>query len=218
MNQEIDNEFETIDSDDATKSKAANHPTLGDAPHVETDNEKAIRESAQFMADTMKGFTKMFCDDNGMLIDLTDKAGREYDRNFMLHVQARIDKALDRLGDNLTEHCKAEFLPEDKQTMESLNRNFSTTRYWVFGSCFIGALFTILGITLCIHSCGEQNVMEQQLKEQTEIANFGNFIKNRYPETYKDWKDATSEQKPKKSNRGSDNETTKSREYGQERN
>lgn len=191
MNQEIDNEFETIDSDDATKSKAANHPTLGDAPHVETDNEKAIRESAQFMADTMKGFTKMLCDDNGMLIDLTDKAGREYDRNFMLHVQARIDKALDRLGDNLTEHCKAEFLPEDKQTMESLNRNFATTRYWVFGSCFIGAAFLILGLALCIHSVTEKNGMRKKCSEQATMAAFGSYVSERSPLMFQAWQNGT---------------------------
>lgn len=192
MRDNIDNEFETIGSDDAAKSNAANHPTLGDASNVATDSEKVIRECAQFMADTMKGFTKMLTDQDGMLIDLTDKAGRKYDRDFMLRVQSRIDQTLERIRENLEEHCKAEFLSEDRKTMVQLNTNFANARSWVLGTCFLGAFLCVVGLVMCFNSFSRVSEMEKQLelrsKEQTEIAAFGSYAKEIAPNAYKGWK------------------------------
>jgi len=188
MKKDIDNEFETISSDDAANNKTERHPSIGDAPHMVTDKEmEAISESFRFIADTMKGFTKVFCDDDGMLIDLTDKKGREYDRNFLLNAQVRIDEALESTGNNLKEHCKAEFLPEDKETMVKLNKNFADTRYWVFGSCFLGAAFLIAGLAFCIYSANKVSEMEKKCSEQATMAAFGNYCSKLSPNTYQSW-------------------------------
>lgn len=207
MRDNIDNEFETIGSDDAAKNNAAKHPTLGDASNVATDSEKVIRVCAQFMADTMKGFTKMFTDQDGMLIDLTDKAGRRYDRDFMLRVQSRIDQALERIRENLEEHCKAEFLPEDRKTMVQLNTNFANARSWVLGTCFLGAFLCVLGLFMLFNTIDTRNDMGNRCDELSSMAAFGSYCRQIAPDTYIEWQDAVkARQTPGKSNRSPQSE------------
>lgn len=192
----INNEFddsETLNTENATNKNVAQHPTIDDTTHMVTDAEmETITNSVQFMADVYKGFTKMFCDDDGILIDLTDKAGRERDRQFMLSLQSRLDASIQRMEQDMQRHYTAEFLPKDRKMFETVNANFQNARSWVLGTCFIGAVIFIAGIFLCFNSFSRESEMEKQLEqlrnEQTEIAAFGSYVKEKAPNVYKGWK------------------------------
>lgn len=147
------------------------------------------------MADAYKGFTKMFCDEDGFLIDLTDKAGRDRDRQFMLSLQSRLDASVQRIEQDMQRHYTAELQPKDAQRFETLNKNFEISRYWVFGSCFLGAAFLILGLFLCIHASNEKNEMEEKYKELSTMAAFGNYINECAPRTFRAWQNATTEKR-----------------------
>lgn len=202
----IDTEFddsETSGSESAETKNKAQHPTIGDAPHVVTDEEmETITKSTQFMADAYKGFTKMFCDDDGFLIDFSDKPGRERDRQFMLSLQSRLDACVQRIEQDMQRHYTAELQPREVQLLETLNRNFDISRYWVFGSCFLGAAFLIMGLILCIHANNEKNEMEERYKELSTMAAFGSYVSERVPRTFRAWQDAAmARQDSVKSNR-----------------
>lgn len=189
--EDFDNEFdntETLSSESGETTKTTVHPTIDDAPHVVTAKElETISGSVKFLAGVCKGFTKMFCDDDGMLIDLTDKAGQKQMRELMLNVCARTEKAQAEIESSLRQHYTAEFQPEDKKLLQSLSKNFRDTRYWVFGSCLVGALFLTIGLVLSIKSSFQIKQMEEQQRQQAEMVSFGSYVKDHAPKVYTEW-------------------------------
>lgn len=194
-NNEFD-DSETLDWEGSTNKDMTQHPTIGDAPHVVTDKEiETITKSTQLMADVFKAFTKMLCDDDGFLIDISDKKGRERDHQFMLSLQSRMDASMQRIEQDMQRHYTAELQPKDAQRFETLNRNFNITRYWMFGSCFLGAAFLILGLFLCAHASSEKDEMEEKYNELSSMADFGSYVSKRAPITFQAWQNATPERR-----------------------
>ena len=196
---EIDNEYEnpeTLSEEDGLGDAKPKHPTMDDLPHVITNKElKVIKESVLFMTDTMKSFTKMFCDDDGVIIDFTDKAGQKRNREFMVGVQTKVNKTLERIENDMDEHYSAQFVPEDKELLVQLIKKFRNIWYWVFGSCFIGALFFILGMLITFKAEDKSDQLKVWYEKQADMAAFGYYVKESVPRNYRIWKSESLEYK-----------------------
>lgn len=201
---DFDSEYqepETLTNNGTLSSQVQRHETLDDAPHVITDSEmKTFMNCADVVSGSVKGFTKAFMDDEGMLIDLTDKAGRKRTEDILLGVEARIDQKLAK-DEAVAEEMKqtaekpviAELKPEDRDVIVKNNKHHENDRYWTFGSCFIGALMFIAGMLFISEAQSRIGKMNEWYNKQSDMIGFGYYISDGLPRTFRNWEHETQE-------------------------
>lgn len=141
--------------------------------------EAAVKQLTYFV----KSFQQSYLNQDGIPIDLADKDGRAQDRQFMLEVQKKIDKAIKALPKS----SRAEFVPEDKAELTKLNRNFKIAFYWVVTWLVVASIFTGIAISNIISYTHRSHELEQWYHHVGNDVTFSEDIRQQNPGLYELW-------------------------------
>lgn len=183
------NDFESSNTlDDKQTMENASHPTLNDEAGIMSQEDmKEIRAAVQLIGGYTEGFASAFLNNDGYLVDVSDKAGRARDRRFVLGVQSNIKDAIAEMNKRTEKLCRAHFAEEDKAQLEKLNGHFRYAFRWLFGACLVASLFFITGIVMMVKAHSYKNDVEQWYATSYNAINFGEFIREHDPSLYELW-------------------------------
>lgn len=154
-----------------------------------------VRDAVKIIAGLNKGFSRAFLDQEGMLKDIADKAGREKDREYNLLIQAETLKLVKDFRQGVTDFanraaqpCEAVLAEEDRKEVKETNGFFHKSFYYFLGWMALASVVLTIGICLINSAMNKSSDLEDWYRQEAETAAFGHFVKKNSPVTYDVWK------------------------------
>lgn len=159
-----------------------------------------LSENAKIATDTIESIGNVILMPDGKIVDFSDKEGRaslkehiaantksaEELREIILNVVPGIKKSIPI-------SVEAKLSDEDQKRFDK----FQNTIIW---SIIVAAIIGLFLGLLMLMAVNKNIQASQRYKEQSEVIDFGNFIKKRHPENFQQWKAAVEQVKTKRQN------------------
>jgi hypothetical protein len=158
--------------------------------------ENAMKDFLHLISGLIEAFSNAFLDKEGQVKDLTDKEGREQDRQFMLGVQDKVEKLLANFGQAVKDFarraampCEAELAEKDMKEIARMNNFFEKSFYYFVGWMLAASLVCCIGIAMISSASNKKSDLERWYRQQAEAITFGNYAIQNLPKSYKIWKE-----------------------------
>lgn len=168
----------------------ASEPQNGSEP-ITKDDVRGIKDTGVMMIDIGKAMNSALLDEDGFLIDITDKKGRKADRDFMVAVHGDIKEAVSKAPETV----KAVFSEEDKAAFLRLSKLFATERKWVIGFVGVAAAMIMLCAVNYVIYAKKFHEAKKLLKYEQVMIDFGMYVQDTDPQMFNDWRKSQLEAK-----------------------
>lgn len=156
---------------------------------------KEVKDAMKVIAGLTKGFSMVFLDQEGLLKDLTDKAGREQEHQFMLAWQSSMSNLVAEYRQLVEEDRKQRQQPievvlcdKDRNRLDEGIGFFKKMFFYILGWMIVPTIVLCIGISMIGSASSKSNDLEDWYRQEAETAAFGHFVKKNSPVTYDVWK------------------------------
>lgn len=179
--------LESSHLEDAPASSAVDNPSADTANTTATEQITNTMGRLTHSVDDLTGVTtglgNTLTNPDGSVVDISDKVGRQEDRQVLENIQTQINAILGRVPSSL----KAEVCEEDRSRLDKVLLYFKHER-WLLIFLFVVAGF-LFG-TLCMglnDARFRSNELETWYHDQRDAICFGHYLREHNPKLYEYW-------------------------------